>query len=52
MRVFGNDRAAAWEWFISSAMALDNKSPIDLVVSGNLRLVREYLIRLEYGVYT
>lgn len=51
MRVFGNNRAMAWEWFISPAMALDNKSPMDLVVQGNLQLVREYLIRLEHGVY-
>jgi len=51
MRLFGNNRAMAWEWFISPAMALDNKSPMDLVVEGNLNLVREYLIRLEYGVY-
>lgn len=51
MRVFGNNREMAWEWFINPAMALDNKSPMHLLVEGNLQQIRDYLIRLEYGVY-
>jgi putative toxin-antitoxin system antitoxin component (TIGR02293 family) len=52
MRVFGKNSAMAWEWFITPAIALDNKRPIDLVVAGNLQIVRDHLIRLEHGVYT
>ena len=52
MRVFGGNRAMAWEWFISRAIALDNRSPMELVVAGNVQLVRDHLIRLEYGTYT
>jgi putative toxin-antitoxin system antitoxin component (TIGR02293 family) len=50
-RVFGNNSAMAWEWFVSPAITLDNKSPMDLASAGNLQLVRDYLVRLEYGVY-
>ena len=50
-RVFGADSAMAWEWFITPAMALNNQSPVDLVVAGDLQLVRDHLTKLEYGVY-
>lgn len=51
MRVFRNSRASAWDWFISPAIALDNESPMELAIAGNLQLVRDYLTKLEYGVY-
>jgi uncharacterized protein (DUF2384 family) len=52
MNLFGNDRKAAWAWFITPAIALDGNRPVDLVANGNVQLVREHLIRLRYGVYT
>lgn len=52
LRVFGEDRLTAWMWFISPAVALDGRRPVDLVATGNQHLVQEHLIRLEYGVYT
>jgi uncharacterized protein (DUF2384 family) len=52
MRVFGSDRLAAWIWFITPAIALDGRRPADLVAAGGAHVVREHLIRLEFGVYT
>ena len=52
MRLFGNDFAMARKWFITPAIALDNIRPRDLIAAGKLQIVREHLIRLQYGVYT
>jgi len=52
MRLFGNDRLAAWVWFTTPAIALDGKRPADLMAAGDVEVVREHLVRLQYGVYT
>jgi uncharacterized protein (DUF2384 family) len=52
LRAFGDDRLTAWIRFISPAVALDGRRPVDLVATGNRHLVQEHLTRLEYGVYT
>jgi uncharacterized protein (DUF2384 family) len=52
MHVFGNDRMAAQAWFITPAIALDGNRPADLVANGNVQLVRDHLLRLQYCVYT
>jgi putative toxin-antitoxin system antitoxin component (TIGR02293 family) len=52
MRLFGNDRLAARVWFTTPAIGLDGNRPADLVASGNVEVVRDYLTRLQYGVYT
>lgn len=51
LRLFGNDRLAAWNWFISPAIAFGGRRPADLVAAGSVQVVREHMIRLEYGVY-
>lgn len=51
MRMFGGDIAIAWDWFNAPAIALNGLRPLDLVAEGNAELLRDYLIRLEYGVY-
>ena len=52
LRLFGNDCPAAWSWYVTPALALNGKRPADLVLGGDVTLVQELLIRLEYGVYT
>jgi uncharacterized protein (DUF2384 family) len=52
MRLFGNDRLAAWVWFTTPAIALDGNRPADLMAAGDVEVVREHLVRLQYGVYT
>ncbi|WP_169926795.1 MbcA/ParS/Xre antitoxin family protein [Massilia putida] len=52
LRLFGNDGPAAWSWYVTPALALNGKRPADLVLGGDVTLVQELLIRLEYGVYT
>lgn len=51
LRAFGNEYSVAWDWFITPNPNLDGMRPVDLVRIGNVRSVREYLIRLEYCVY-
>lgn len=52
MPLFGNNFSAAWYWFNTPAIALNNDRPVDLVTAGQIETVRDYLTRLEYGVYT
>lgn len=52
MRLFGGDRVIAGAWLTTPAIGLDMQSPMDLLAAGNLQLIQDYLIRLEYGVYT
>ncbi|WP_440968091.1 antitoxin Xre/MbcA/ParS toxin-binding domain-containing protein [Massilia sp. GER05] len=51
-RVFGNDYSAAWDWFTKPALAFNGMRPADLVQAGEVQLVREHLLRMEYCVYT
>jgi uncharacterized protein (DUF2384 family) len=51
MRVFGGDLSIAWNWLNSPAIALNGMRPLDLVATGDIKSLREYLVRLEYGVY-
>lgn len=52
LRLFGNDCPAAWNWYVTPALALNGKRPADLVLRGDVTLVQDLLTRLEYGVYT
>lgn len=52
MPLFGNNFSAAWNWLNTPASALNNNRPIDLVTAGQIEIVRNHLVRLEYGVYT
>lgn len=46
-------REEAETWLTRPAMALDQKCPIDLLISpAGVRLVEDLLGRIEYGVYT
>jgi uncharacterized protein (DUF2384 family) len=51
MQVFGGDLSTAWNWLNSPAIALNGMRPLDLVATGNIKSLREYLVRLKYGVY-
>ena len=49
--VFGSQKDAE-KWLIQPAMGLDNRRPIDLLATAvGTELVREFLERLDYGVY-
>lgn len=49
--VLGRDRAAA-EWLRRPAIGLDKRSPCSLLGDAQgYRTVRDYLLRVEYGVY-
>ncbi len=49
--LFGSRREAE-EWLVRPAMALDERSPLDLLATpAGLQLVEDLLQRLEYGVY-
>jgi putative toxin-antitoxin system antitoxin component (TIGR02293 family) len=51
-RVFGSQTEAE-QWLSRPAMALDQRTPIDLLrTSPGARLVAEYLTRMEHGVYS
>jgi putative toxin-antitoxin system antitoxin component (TIGR02293 family) len=51
-KVFGN-QADAEAWLVAPAMALDGKKPIDLIATrAGAALVKDQLIRLDYGVYS
>lgn len=50
-RVFGNDLSIAGNWFNTPATALNGARPLDLVATGNIAALRDYLIRLEHCVY-
>jgi putative toxin-antitoxin system antitoxin component (TIGR02293 family) len=51
-RVFG-DQEAAERWFLEPAIGLDHRRPIDLVrTAPGAQLVKDFLTRMEYGVYT
>lgn len=52
MRIFGGDFSLAWCWFITPAIALDSRPPMGLVAMGELQILKVYLTRLEYCVYT
>lgn len=51
MELFGGDLSTAWSWLNSPAIALNGMRPLDLVVTGNIKSFREFLIQLEYSVY-
>lgn len=51
MQVFGGDIATSLNWFKKPAIALNGMRPLDLVAEGNIESLRDYLIRLEFGVY-
>jgi putative toxin-antitoxin system antitoxin component (TIGR02293 family) len=52
LRVFG-DQAAVEHWLVEPAIGLDGKRPIDLVAtSAGAAVVKTFLHRIEYGVYT
>ncbi|WP_368854520.1 antitoxin Xre/MbcA/ParS toxin-binding domain-containing protein [Massilia sp. Root335] len=51
MQVFGGDIATSLNWFKTPAIALNGMRPLDLVAEGNIESLRDYLIRLEFGVY-
>jgi putative toxin-antitoxin system antitoxin component (TIGR02293 family) len=45
-------RSAAERWLSAPAIALDQRKPVDLLVSVEGRaLVRTLLVRMDYGVY-
>lgn len=49
--VFGSQKEAE-NWIVQPAMGLDNRRPIDLLVTAaGTELVQEFLARLDYGVY-
>lgn len=49
--VFGS-RAAAEQWLVEPATGLDRRCPIDLLSTpAGVKLVEDFLGRLEYGVY-
>lgn len=49
--VFGT-RELATEWFHKTALGLSGARPIDLLASPHgSNLVREFLVRLQHGVY-
>jgi len=51
-RVFGS-QAEAEQWLGRPAIGLDHRKPIDLLrTHPGARLVSDYLIRIEHGVYT
>ena len=52
MRVFGGDVSAALDWFNAPAIALGGVRPLDLVMQGHIKSLRDHLIRLEYCIYT
>lgn len=52
MRVFGGDVSTALDWFDAPAIAFNGVRPLDLVMQGNMKSLRDHLIRLEYGIYT
>jgi putative toxin-antitoxin system antitoxin component (TIGR02293 family) len=46
-------QAEAEQWLERPAMALDRRRPIELLATpAGLQLLEDYLLRLEYGVYT
>jgi putative toxin-antitoxin system antitoxin component (TIGR02293 family) len=52
MAVFGSKEAAE-QWLERPAMGLNRQKPIDLLATpAGVELVEEFLVRLEYGVYT
>jgi putative toxin-antitoxin system antitoxin component (TIGR02293 family) len=51
-RVLGSQEAAE-QWLKSPAIGLDQRRPIDLLTTpAGVKLVEDYLGRLEYDVYT
>jgi len=52
LRVFGNQEAVE-RWMMQPAIGLDDQRPIDLIAtSAGSDVVRTFLNRLDYGVYT
>ncbi|QJD99833.1 DUF2384 domain-containing protein [Massilia forsythiae] len=51
MRMFGGNLSIAQHWLNEPAIAFNGMRPLDLVAEGNIELLRDCLIRLEYGVY-
>ncbi len=50
--VFGSEDEAE-QWLLRPAMGLDGRQPIDLLATpSGVKLVEDFLIRLEHGVYT
>jgi putative toxin-antitoxin system antitoxin component (TIGR02293 family) len=50
--VFGS-RTAAEQWLAQPATGLDQRRPIDLLITpAGVELVEDFLGRIEYGVYT
>ena len=50
--LFGS-QAAATQWLEQPAIGLDQRRPIDLMTTpSGLKLVEDFLGRIEYGVYT
>jgi uncharacterized protein (DUF2384 family) len=52
MCIFANDFSMVWEWLNAPAIAFNGLRPIDISAKGNVKILREHLVRLEYGVYT
>jgi putative toxin-antitoxin system antitoxin component (TIGR02293 family) len=49
-RVLGSE-AAAVEWLQTPAIGLDQRRPIDVMLT-DPQLVHDLLVRMDYGVYT
>ncbi|HWK46650.1 MAG TPA: antitoxin Xre/MbcA/ParS toxin-binding domain-containing protein [Stellaceae bacterium] len=49
--LFGSQEEAE-QWLVRPAMGLDQRCPIDLLTTpSGVKLVEDFLVRLEYGVY-
>jgi len=50
--VLGSQQEEAEQWLERPAIGLDQRRPIDLLATpAGAKLVEDYLIRLEFGVY-
>lgn len=50
INVFG-DKETARRWFYEPSIGLNNESPYDWHKKGKTEELKDYLIRLEHGVY-
>ena len=51
-KIMGGESEAK-RWMVKRVMGLDGQRPVDLLRSAEgAEIIRDFLIRLEYGVYT
>jgi len=52
LEVFNKDKIKFKRWLLKTNISLGKQKPIDLINSGNEKMVYDCLVRIDYGIFS